>query len=321
VSQIWSRLTPPGSWFKPILLAAAAILLGYQGYWAVRTTIQPARTALTHNLYEQDARFNEDSAAPLRWLAQSAPGSTVAWGPPRNSLPAWAFSDRLNFDLYPVKADSLPHLTRQLTQRGAQFVIVDSDLLDRYEPALTEMVTSNGSQVDLRHLPPGWALTYAYRAMPCDWCVFRLLNSYPPQESADYQLGPAIRLVGYDLDRRPYRPGDTLRLTLHWQAGASPESDLTVFTQLLGPDSQLHGQMDHPPINGLWPTTRWQPGNRLADRYDLLLDPAALPGVYHVLVGMYNPQTGQRQPVTHQGQPVPDNAIFLAQIMVEVALH
>ncbi|MCB0224079.1 MAG: hypothetical protein KDI02_10345, partial [Anaerolineae bacterium] len=89
-----------------------------------------------------------------------------------------------------------------------------------------------------------------------------------------------------------------------------------VFTQLLGPDFQLHGQLDHQPIDNLWPTTRWQPGERLADRYDIPIDPNAPPGSYQILVGMYNGQTGERLPVSQDGNPVPDNAIRLGEISV-----
>jgi hypothetical protein len=105
-------------------------------------------------------------------------------------------------------------------------------------------------------------------------------------------------------------------VTLHWRAQAPPEEDFTVFTQLLGPDFHLHGQLDQKPLNSLWPTSRWQPSQPLADPYTIQLSPAAPPGQYQLLVGMYQAQTGERLPVTQQGQPVPDNAIILATIEV-----
>jgi hypothetical protein len=159
-------------------------------------------------------------------------------------------------------------------------------------------------------------MAFAYRGIPCDWCVFRLLENQPPQYQADYQLGPAIRLQGYDLSKTMLQPGDTLDLTLHWTAQTPLEGDYTVFTQLLGPDFQLHGQLDQQPLNNLWPTSRWQPNQPLADPYGIPIAPDAPPGQYQLLVGMYQPQTGERLPVTQQGQPKPDNAIILATITV-----
>jgi hypothetical protein len=238
----------------------------------------------------------------------------VAWGPSGNSLPTWAYSDRLDFKLYPPHVETIPELTQNLVGRGIEFVIVAPDTVSRYRSLLKEQFPSDGARTDPTGIPEGWALTYAYRGIPCDWCIFRLLAGHPPRYRAAYQIGEAIALVGYDITNTSLKAGDTLYVTLHWTTQAPPAQDYTVFTQLLGPDFQLHGQMDHQPLNNLWPTSRWQPGDHLADRYDIPIDPNAPVGTYQLLVGMYNAQTGERQPVTQNGSPVPDNAIRLATL-------
>jgi 4-amino-4-deoxy-L-arabinose transferase-like glycosyltransferase len=308
-----------GDWAARLVLLAAALILAFQLHWAIRTGIEPAQRSLNQNVFAQDRQFNADAATPLAWLAAGlAQPPVVAWGPSGSSLPTWAYSDRLNVKLYPPHVGSIAELTRNLAGRGVQFIIIDPDMVSRHRELLAAQFPSNGAQIELTAIPTGWALTYAYRTMPCNWCIFRLLASYPPQHPVDYRIGKTIALTGYDLNRTPLRAGDTLYLTLHWTAQARPEQDYTVFTQLLGPDFQLHGQVDHQPLNNLWPTGRWQPGDRLADRYDIAIDPAAPVGSYQLLVGMYDGQTGQRQPVTQHGQPVPDNAIRLATITLTV---
>ncbi|MEW5960635.1 MAG: glycosyltransferase family 39 protein [Chloroflexota bacterium] len=315
LSLIWGALAAYGVWPKRILTLVTVGILAYQGYWAWQTSREPARILFTHNVFEQDRQFNADAAMPLEWLAggSARPGG-VAWGPGENSLPAWAYSDRLDFQRYPPDAETLADLTRNFSERGVEFIIVTPDVVSRYPQALARYFPADGSRLAVAGLPPGWALTYAYRSLPCEWCIFRLLAGRPPQHQANYQLGEGIRLVGYDLDRTESIPGDTLHLTLHWQAAANNQVDYTVFTQLLGPDLRLHGQLDHPPLDNLWPTGRWQPGERLADRYDLPIDPAAPPGDYQLLVGMYEAQSGQRLAITLDGKPVSDNAIRLATI-------
>jgi 4-amino-4-deoxy-L-arabinose transferase-like glycosyltransferase len=319
MSRLGRRLMSQGLWATRLVLAAAALILAFQLLWAIRTGIEPAQRFLSQNVFAQDRQFNAGAATSLAWLAAgSARPPVVAWGPSSDSLPTWVYSDRINFRLYPPHMDSLSELTRSLAGQGVQFIVVDPEIVSRHQELLEDSFPSNGAQIDLSAIPPGWALTYAYRTMPCNWCVFRLLASHPPQHPVDYRIGQANALIGYDLSRTRLRPGDTLYLTLHWAALARPERDYTVFTQLLGPDAQLHGQEDHQPLESLWPTGRWQPGDRLADRYDIVIDPAAPTGTYQLLVGIYNRQTGERQPATQHGRPIPDNAIRLATITLRV---
>jgi 4-amino-4-deoxy-L-arabinose transferase-like glycosyltransferase len=315
LGRVSHRLMVRGSWPRRFILLAAATIFIYQLYWAIRTNLDPTQVFFTQDVFAQDRQFNADAATPLAWLANQTPKPVVvAWGPSGNSLPTWAFSDRLDVRLYPPHIKTIPELTQNLVNRTIGFIIVDADMVSRHRSLLKEQFPSDGARVDMTGIPPGWAFTYAYRSLPCDWCIFRLLADNPPQYQANYQIGGSILLVGYDLHAANSRPGDTLYLTLHWTTQVPIERPYTVFTQLLGPDFQLHGQMDHQPLNNLWPTTRWQPGSYLADRYDILIAPTAPPGEYQVLVGMYDSQTGQRQAVSQNGQPVPDNAIRLTTI-------
>ncbi|MCB0166630.1 MAG: glycosyltransferase family 39 protein [Anaerolineae bacterium] len=317
VSQAGQQVMALGVWPKRLVILLGVIVLGLQLRWAIYTNLDATQALLTQDVFAQDRQFNSDAATTLEWLAQQSPGiETVAWGPSGNTLPIWAYSDRLDVKRYPPDADTLADLTDNLVGRGIDFVIVDADMVARYRSLYKDIFPSDGARVDIPAIPDGWALTYAYRAMPCDWCVFRLLDSNPPQHSVDVRLNDSIQLIGYDIDRTELQAGDTLHLTLHWTTDKALDADYTVFTQLLGPDFQLHGQLDHQPIENLWPTTRWQPGERLADRYDIPIDANAPPGPYQILVGMYNAQTGERIPAIHNSEPVPDNAIRLDEIIV-----
>jgi hypothetical protein len=92
-------------------------------------------------------------------------------------------------------------------------------------------------------------------------------------------------------------PGDTLPLTLHWQAEAEFDRNYTAFVHLVGPDGLLYGQVDQIPGAGAYPTTGWLPGEYLTDSYTVSIAPDAPPGDYHLEIGLYDPDTGQRLPV------------------------
>ncbi|MBN1220934.1 MAG: glycosyltransferase family 39 protein [Anaerolineae bacterium] len=116
-------------------------------------------------------------------------------------------------------------------------------------------------------------------------------------------LGDAaqIKLLGYDVPAPRLNPGDTLPVTLYWQAGAEMDLDYTVFVQLLNAAGLVVSQVDLPPLAGAAPTTTWLPGEILTDAYTLPLPPDLPPGNYRLITGLYHAPTGQRLPVSAGG--------------------
>ena len=110
-----------------------------------------------------------------------------------------------------------------------------------------------------------------------------------------------ISLAGYNVSSRDAHPGDTVRLTLYWQAAAAPERDLTVFNHVAGPGDVLAGQQDSQPAGGLAPTSGWRPGQFIADSHVIVIRPDAAPGTYELRTGLYELRTLQRVPVTLPG--------------------
>ena len=132
-----------------------------------------------------------------------------------------------------------------------------------------------------------------------------------------FTLGDRIALVGYDLDRTALRPGETLHLTLFWQALAPVEQSYTVFTHVLGPGNNLWAQDDGLPLEGTRPTNAWPVGEVICDTYELTLKPETPAGAYEVEIGMYLRETLQRlEAVGPQGR-LPDDRIVLGRIRVD----
>jgi hypothetical protein len=128
-------------------------------------------------------------------------------------------------------------------------------------------------------------------------------------------VGQDFRLLGYDLEPAHVQPGETVRLTLYWEAVHKPAGDhaYTVFTHLIDPAGQMRGQKDNQPQGGMYPTYLWDKGERLQDTYDLTVAPDAPPGDYQIAVGMYDRPTLERLPITDQnGSPLPDARLLIA---------
>ncbi len=124
----------------------------------------------------------------------------------------------------------------------------------------------------------------------------------------DLSFGDAVRLRGYDLDRSEALPGESLHLTLYWQAERFTEREYTLFVHLLGPDGLPHGQVDRVPGDGLAPSTSWAAGQVIVEEVLLPVAADAPPGRYTIAVGFYDPLYGARLPVTDgAGRRLPDD--------------
>jgi hypothetical protein len=143
----------------------------------------------------------------------------------------------------------------------------------------------------------------------------------PPVESLKIQhpleadLGGQVRLLGYTI-QSGFHPGNTIHLTLFWQALAKMDQDYIVFTHLVDGEGRLWGQKDNPPVDGFYPTSQWEEGEIVRDQYDIDISPDAPLGEYRIEVGMYLAETGERLPVVDPSEQEAGR-VLIGEIQVE----
>lgn len=131
-----------------------------------------------------------------------------------------------------------------------------------------------------------------------------------PLQPVEARLGEVVSLTGFSA--APDEAGT--RLTLYWQSLAPTPLDYTVFVQLLDAGNQIIAQVDAQPLPGLFPTSRWQPGDRVPQ---VIVLPAAFEQLAagsgnRLATGMYNLATGERLPAYDSlGNLLPDGMIEL----------
>jgi hypothetical protein len=137
-----------------------------------------------------------------------------------------------------------------------------------------------------------------------------LLTEGPqPSQKANANFDGLIQLTGYDVRQT----GESLALTLFWEAIQAPSADYQVFVHIeSGPDGAgpagVWGQSDGTPACGGSPTGSWSPGNKIIDRHVISPAPEAPAGDYSLLVGLYRLDTGERLPVLDAtGAPIGDS--------------
>lgn len=160
--------------------------------------------------------------------------------------------------------------------------------------------------------------SYGYLDMP-----FVDRDHIPAQHAVNAMLGQDIVLLDYTLaaetlhgsaDLPSVQAGDTVHLTLYWQAIRPVSEDYTVFTHIIDAQPKQWAGHDNPPVRGTRPTSSWTVGELVVDEYDLMLDPRTPAGEVEIEAGMYLPADGQRLAArTRSGE---DLRVVLGRLLV-----
>ncbi len=116
-------------------------------------------------------------------------------------------------------------------------------------------------------------------------------------------LGEDAALLTYQREG-PLIHGANVGLTLYWQCLQPMETDYTVFVHIVDAVGTVWGQMDAMPVDGERPTSSWELGEIIEDRYELRIDVEGPREGYHVELGMYLQGTGERLSVSTGGTKV-----------------
>jgi len=150
-----------------------------------------------------------------------------------------------------------------------------------------DLALSSGRPVYLIKEMPGIEARVEVEAEGDLWRVVGPAIEGEPAYRVDARLEDAVALVGYDRAPHSPHPGETLQVRLYWEALRPLQAEYHSYVHLVDASGEAVAQSDHQPGGVFYPTTLWQPGERLADDH-LLAVPDDVPvGVYRLLVGMY----------------------------------
>lgn len=160
----------------------------------------------------------------------------------------------------------------------------------------------------------GWAVVAALLLLSAVTPVWILRPAYLPrvQAAPETALTPVnadvgnglYRLTGLSVEPTQIRPGDTLTVTVTWQALAPSERDFAVFVHLVNEEGMVLAQTDTIPGGGLRPTGQWQAGQTIVDRYRIDVPRTVYaPDRASVRLGMYDFHTGERLPIRQASAP------------------
>lgn len=131
------------------------------------------------------------------------------------------------------------------------------------------------------------------------------------------RLGDVARLLVVEPSAIEIRAGETLRVTLRWQALRSGAERYSVFLHFAGLKGEVIAQDDGEPQGGRHPTAVWVQNEIVSEERQVAVPQGTPSGEYTVRVGMYYPPSGPRLPVVDAGRvQVSDNALLVVTVRI-----
>jgi hypothetical protein len=88
--------------------------------------------------------------------------------------------------------------------------------------------------------------------------------------------------------------GSELEIVYHFEVLERIPAGWHPFFHLEGPGGFRN--LDHVPLQGVYPVERWRPGQRIRDRQHIVVPATMAPGTYTISLGFF--KSNQRMPVT-----------------------
>ncbi len=97
-----------------------------------------------------------------------------------------------------------------------------------------------------------------------------------------------LEAVAYRLNRTVFRPGDTLNLTLYWQALRFLPANYQTQVYLLDANQEIRWHRTDFRTPGGYPTRRWLTYRYISDPYQIALSDSIIPGDYQIAIEVYS---------------------------------
>jgi len=129
------------------------------------------------------------------------------------------------------------------------------------------------------------------------------LEALQMEHRLEIDFGP-LRFLGYNLSKlgfeddpqAPLHPGDTLHLTLFWQAREKPKSEILLAIELIDSQGEAVTRRETSPVEGGYPPTAWEQGEIVRDQHYLLIPSPLSLGRYQLLLRVRDVQGKEIKP-------------------------
>jgi hypothetical protein len=179
------------------------------------------------------------------------------------------------------------------------------EAFDAPRAALARIAGNPPPGTNLELPTPGWSYATIRFLRP------RSFELPPVDRPAEYRFGTHVVLLGYSLEPDLPLAGQPAHLTLYWRALRELNASYVETARAVDQYGRVFWQRQGVPGIGTLPTDTWQPGEIVADRLTLNLDPGTPAAALTLEVALAQPGGGRRLPVYDpSGRQIGDSAKF-----------
>lgn len=136
----------------------------------------------------------------------------------------------------------------------------------------------------------------------------------PPQHPVHAEVGGAVTYLGWDGPEQ-VTPGAQVEVVFRFRS-ARPLQGWRPFFHWADARGTFRN-LDHVPVEGVFPIERWKAGQEIRDRFRFQIDPAAAPGPATIFFGLY--RGGERLPVVPASAGDAENRVVAVRMEVAKA--
>ncbi len=123
------------------------------------------------------------------------------------------------------------------------------------------------------------------------------LKEFMPGNPVHINYGGKIIFLGYDLNKRQAKRGETFNIKYYWEGLKLMDKDYIIFVHFKNKDSMF--QHDHRPLEGryyreTYRTNEWPEGEKIREGYEISVPWDIEPGIYTITIGIVDPKEGKR---------------------------
>ncbi len=108
-----------------------------------------------------------------------------------------------------------------------------------------------------------------------------------PPHLVEMNFDNTLTLLGYEISKTVFSPGETISLTTHIQTLYPPPASVSWRVELVDRAQRVVSRVEAEPFGGKYPLQRWPPGKYALEHWQLALPPDLAPGRYDLRMALF----------------------------------
>lgn len=114
-----------------------------------------------------------------------------------------------------------------------------------------------------------------------------------PPHLVEMNFDNTLTILGYEISKTTFAPGETISLTTHIQTLYPPPASVSWRVELVDRMERVVSRVEAEPFGGKYPLQRWPPGKYTLEHWQIPLPPQLAPGSYDLRLALFRRVDGE----------------------------